>query len=84
MPVTRGGRQLREPGGVTTAAAAAVLSFACPAVPAPDATSRSTARAPSCRAALRRTLGNEARVVERHAFEPAMHVTPNAVALKDD
>lgn len=37
----------------------------------------------SCRAQLRRTLGNEARAVEREAFVPAMHVTPNAVALKE-
>jgi Fe-S cluster biogenesis protein NfuA len=37
-----------------------------------------------CRTTLRRSLGNEARTVEREAFEPAMHVTPNAVALKDD
>jgi hypothetical protein len=36
-----------------------------------------------CRGILRRTLGNEARVVDREAFEPAMHVTPNAVATKD-
>jgi hypothetical protein len=38
----------------------------------------------SCREALRATLGGEARAVEAVAFEPAMHVTPNAVALKDD
>ena len=37
-----------------------------------------------CRATLRSTLGNEGRAVEREAFEPSMHVTPNAVALKDD
>jgi hypothetical protein len=37
----------------------------------------------ACRSQLRRTLGGEARAVEREAFEPAMHVTPNAVALKD-
>jgi hypothetical protein len=37
-----------------------------------------------CRATLRQTLGNEARVVEVEAYEPGMHVTPNAVALKDD
>mgnify|MGYP001230975329 CR=1 FL=1 len=37
-----------------------------------------------CRAQLRAALGGEAREVERTAFEPAMHVTPNAVALKDD
>jgi hypothetical protein len=38
----------------------------------------------ACRDALRAALGGEARDVERAAFEPAMHVTPNAVALKDD
>jgi hypothetical protein len=38
----------------------------------------------TCRAALRAALGGEARDVERTAFEPSMHVTPNAVALKDD
>lgn len=37
----------------------------------------------SCREQLRRTVGNEARSVEREAFVPAMHVTPNAVALKE-
>lgn len=37
----------------------------------------------ACRTQLRRTLGNEARAVEREAFEPSMHVTPNAVALKE-
>lgn len=37
----------------------------------------------SCRSELRSSLGREARTVEREAFVPAMHVTPNAVALKD-
>jgi len=37
-----------------------------------------------CRAALRAAVAGQAREVERAAFEPAMHVTPNAVALKDD
>jgi hypothetical protein len=37
-----------------------------------------------CRDALRATLGREGQAVEAAAFEPAMHVTPNAVALKDD
>ena len=37
-----------------------------------------------CRSALRAQMGNEARAVDATAFEPAMHVTPNAVALKDD
>lgn len=38
----------------------------------------------SCRADLRSTLGGVGRDVEREAFQPSMHVTPNAVALKDD
>jgi len=37
----------------------------------------------SCRQALRATVRGEARDVERSSFEPAMHVTPNAVALKE-
>jgi hypothetical protein len=39
---------------------------------------------PACRSELRAALGGEARTVERQAYEPSMHVTPNAVALKDD
>jgi hypothetical protein len=39
---------------------------------------------PACREQLRLALRGEARVVELGAFEPGMHVTPNAVALKDD
>jgi len=39
---------------------------------------------PTCREQLRAALGGTARDVERTAFEPAMHVTPNAVASKDD
>lgn len=38
----------------------------------------------TCRTDLRQTLGGEARAVESSSYEPAMHVTPNAVALKDD
>jgi predicted amidophosphoribosyltransferase len=38
---------------------------------------------PDCRAALRASMRRDARNVERTAFEPAMHVTPNAVALKE-
>lgn len=38
----------------------------------------------SCRTDLRATLGGAAREVARGSFEPSMHVTPNAVALKDD
>ena len=38
----------------------------------------------ACRTELRARLAGQARDVEAAAFEPAMHVTPNAVALKDD
>lgn len=37
-----------------------------------------------CRTELRSALRIEARDVEQGGFEPSMHVTPNAVALKDD
>lgn len=38
----------------------------------------------ACRDALRAAVRGEAREVTAEAFVPAMHVTPNAVALKDD
>ena len=38
----------------------------------------------TCRSALRASVRGEAREVEHEGFVPAMHVTPNAVALKDD
>jgi hypothetical protein len=38
---------------------------------------------PGCITELRATQQREAEVVEATAFEPRMHVTPNAVALKD-
>ncbi len=37
-----------------------------------------------CRDELRATVRAEARDTGDTAFEPARHVTPNAVALKDD
>lgn len=37
-----------------------------------------------CRSGLRASMAGVAREVQATAFEPAMHVTPNAVALKDD
>jgi hypothetical protein len=37
-----------------------------------------------CTAALRTAYSGEGRAIEAAAYEPAMHVTPNAVALKDD
>jgi hypothetical protein len=39
---------------------------------------------PACVAELRAKFEGQARVVEGAEYEPAMHVTPNAVALKDD
>jgi hypothetical protein len=39
---------------------------------------------PECAAELRDKYRGEARVVAAAEYEPAMHVTPNAVALKDD
>jgi hypothetical protein len=38
----------------------------------------------ACRDDLRVTMAVAAREVEPSAFEPSLHVTPNAVALKDD
>ncbi len=38
----------------------------------------------ACRSELRAAVAATARDVAAAAFEPAMHVTPNAVALKDD
>ncbi len=38
----------------------------------------------TCRDDLRAQLRGEARDVGDTAYEPALHVTPNAVALKDD
>jgi hypothetical protein len=39
---------------------------------------------PACADQLRAKYRSEGRVVAAAAYEPAMHVTPNAVALKDD
>lgn len=36
-----------------------------------------------CRGELRATITGQARALESAAYEPAMHVTPNAVALKE-
>jgi hypothetical protein len=59
------------------------MPFTCPrCAQAVDA--RFYGPCPDCRTQLRRTLGGEAKVVAREAFEPGMHVTPNAVATKDD
>jgi hypothetical protein len=60
----------------------ATASLTCPRC-GESATERFYGPCGTCRTQLRRTLGNEARAVERDAFVPAMHVTPNAVALKE-
>jgi hypothetical protein len=39
---------------------------------------------PSCTDELRAKYQSEGRIVAGAEYEPAMHVTPNAVALKDD
>jgi hypothetical protein len=39
---------------------------------------------PACTAELHAKYQGEGREVAGAAYEPAMHVTPNAVALKDD
>jgi len=59
------------------------MPFTCPRCSEPT-DARFYGPCPTCRADLRATLGGAARVVDREAFEPTMHVTPNAVALKDD
>lgn len=59
------------------------MTFTCPRCQA-SADERFYGPCTSCRTELRSTLGNEARIVETEAFVPTMHVTPNAVALKDD
>ncbi|MDQ2723965.1 MAG: hypothetical protein M3Y36_00465 [Actinomycetota bacterium] len=38
----------------------------------------------ACRLDLRGAQAGKAREVEAERYEPALHVTPNAVALKDD
>lgn len=59
------------------------MPFTCPRCAQPT-DERFYGPCPACRAQLRTVLRGEAQVVEREAFEPSMHVTPNAVALKDD
>ena len=70
------------PSTVTTPLPSGLLSFVCPRCQATVA-ERFYGPCPGCRAELRSQLGHEARVIERTAFEPAMHVTPNAVAVKE-
>lgn len=57
-------------------------AFPCPRCNA-EVTARFYGPCDDCRVQLRRTLGSAGRQVEREAYVPAMHVTPNAVALKE-
>ncbi len=59
-----------------------LLRFTCPRCTG-DVEARYYGPCDSCRGALRAALRGEAREVEVASFEPAMHVTPNAVALKE-
>lgn len=58
------------------------LRFTCPRCGV-QACERFYGPCSACRTELRATLGGEARDVTAERFEPALHVTPNAVALKE-
>jgi predicted RNA-binding Zn-ribbon protein involved in translation (DUF1610 family) len=58
------------------------LGFQCPRC-AQDVTERFYGPCGSCRRQLVEGLGGDRREIEVARFEPAMHVTPNAVATKD-
>lgn len=73
----------RDPGEMPDhGAAAAPLDFTCPRC---EASVQAAFYGPcsTCRDQLRAAYQGERRAMERQAFEPAMHVTPNAVALKE-
>lgn len=73
----------RDPGAMTlTEPAPDTQSFACPRC-GTDVVEAWYGPCTSCRAALRATLGGEAREIETADYVPKMNVTPNAVALKD-
>ena len=57
-------------------------TFECPRCDA-QVTARFYGPCDECRGVLRRSLGSAGREVAREAYEPTMHVTPNAVALKE-
>jgi hypothetical protein len=58
------------------------LSFTCPRCGA-AASADFYGPCTDCRGALRASLGGAGRDVDDDAYEPKVHVTPNAVALKD-
>jgi hypothetical protein len=59
------------------------MPFTCPRC-ARTADERFYGPCSACRDDLRAAMALAAREVEPSAFEPGLHVTPNAVALKDD
>ena len=70
---------MRDPGWVD---ASPDEPLPCPRCQSPVA-GRFYGPCDDCRAQLRSTYASERREVEREAFVPAMHVTPNAVAMKE-
>ncbi|MDQ2726833.1 MAG: hypothetical protein M3Y91_02980 [Actinomycetota bacterium] len=62
---------------------AAPIEFACPRCHA-DVVEAFYGPCRACRHDLRGSQAGEAREVASDRFEPTVHVTPNAVALKDD
>jgi hypothetical protein len=60
-----------------------VVPFSCPRCRR-EADERFYGPCGACRDELRAALAATAREVDAGGFEPSMHVTPNAVALKDD
>jgi len=59
------------------------MPFDCPRCRRP-AEARFYGPCDDCRHELKASVAGRAHEVESTAFEPSMHVTPNAVALKDD
>jgi hypothetical protein len=57
--------------------------FACPRCGEPAAGEAFYGPCRACRAELVATQGGEAKSVTAQRFEPRMHVTPGAVALKE-
>ena len=82
MRVVRRGARDPLPMNAAAPSNAEPLHFACPRCGS-DVSARLYGPCEDCRAVLRAELRGTARVVEAEAYEPKMHVTPNAVASKD-
>lgn len=66
-----------------TPEAAGAEPFGCPRCGEPATGERFYGPCGACRAELAATQGGESRDVTAGRFEPRMHVTPGAVALKE-